>query len=137
MNLKIKRQSKNSFQTLGKMFVYDDCYEEIYSCHCLELPDLNNKFSVSRIPSGTYKVVKRWSKKYGYHFHVKDVDNRTWILIHSGNTYRDTRGCILPGDSLTDINKDNELDVINSRKTLNKLLELLPQYFTLKIEDED
>lgn len=137
MNLKIKRQNKDSFQTLGEMIVYDDCYKEIYRCHCLELPDLGNKFRVSRIPAGIYKVVKRWSRKYEFHFHVKDVANRTWILIHRGNTYHDTRGCILTGDSLRDINRDNELDVVNSKNTLKKLLELLPQSFTLKIEDEN
>lgn len=105
----------------------------IYKCYTLEPPWLNNKNKISCIPEGVYIVRKRHSPKHGWHFHITGVIDRELILIHSGNFYTQTEGCILPGSKLTDINNDNLRDVISSQKTLSELNNILPNEFELEI----
>ena len=105
------------------------------SFYCLELPWKNNQRSISCIPEGIYPVEKHTAPKFGICFHVKEVPNRSEILIHSGNYHTDIKGCILPGLDLKDINKDFKLDVTNSKTALKKLLALLPQNFELQIKN--
>jgi hypothetical protein len=61
------------------------------------------------------------------------VLDRDYILIHHGNFYYNTRGCLLPGDGVVDINNDGNLDVVNSRATMDKMNEILPDEFQLII----
>lgn len=128
------RLSSGDIQTIGKMILKDNS-GEIFSCKTLELPWRNNSINISCIPPGTYEVIKRYSEKYRNHFHVLNVPGRSMILIHSGNYYTDTRGCILVGKDLTDINADGFRDVTSSRLTLAKLNQLLPERFELTIND--
>ncbi len=130
---RFKTQLDCSKQTLGILFVVDELNRGIYNCFALELPDFGNKNNVSNIPVGTYKVVKRTSVKYGNHFHILDVPNRSFILIHSGNYFTQTEGCVLVGKELSDINKDGLQDVTNSANTLQSLNRLLPDKFELEI----
>ena len=65
--------------------------------HTLEPPDLNNQEDVSCIPRGIYECVHRWSAAYKHHLHVRQVPDRTYVLIHIGNYPKNTKGCILPG----------------------------------------
>ena len=133
MEATIKRIKYQEKQTLGEFTLFKDGHE-IFNCKTLELPDLDNAFQKSHIPKGTYKVVPRTSIKFKNHFHILDVPNRTYILIHAGNYYTDILGCILVGDSFAYINKDSYLDVTNSVKTLKRLLELSPKGFKLTIK---
>ena len=126
--LEIKRQESCEKQTLGALY-----HEGKEVCKTLELPWLENQRRVSCIPKGTYKVVKRHSAKYKNHFHITDVENRDWILIHHGNYYTDILGCILVGKSHTDINGDGLLDVTSSVATMKQLNDLLPDEFELVI----
>lgn len=123
-------------QTLGHFILYNDM-DVAMQCKSLELPDLNNQIKVSRIPADIYLCQKRYSKKYGWHYIIKDVHGRTWILIHFGNYKDDTLGCILLGSDYVDINNDGHLDVTNSRNTMNLLNALAPDEFTLVINDID
>ena len=100
----------------------------------LELPDLQNQKRISCIPKGTYVCVYRYSDKYRKHYHVKNVPNRDWILIHTGNFHTQILGCILVGTEFADINKDGYKDVVNSRLALNKLLKWYPLGFNLVIK---
>lgn len=131
-SLLIERYDHGSKQTLGRLFVMENS-QSVYNCHTLELPWKNNAFQVSCIPPGTYKVVKRYSAKFKHHFHITDVQGRTYILIHSGNFYTDILGCVLVGKGLADINKDGLKDVTQSRNALADLLALMPNEFELKI----
>jgi hypothetical protein len=136
ISLKLKREIKSNVQTLGTIYVYEgECSN--WSCLCLELADLNNQSNISRIPEGKYNVNKRWSEKYKNHFIIEDVVGRKYILIHSGNTYKHTRGCILVGDELGDVNGDGISDVLNSRDTLKELFNMMPDTFIMIIEDEE
>lgn len=132
-NVKLQRINEGEKQTEGLLSIISVDCTVIFSCFTLELPDLHNQFQISNIPEGVYTVVKRWSKKYGHHFHVLDVENRTLILIHNGNFFYQTKGCILVGDKLTDINKDGLVDVTNSVNTMKKLNDLLPSEFEFVI----
>ena len=57
----------------------------------------DNAKQVSCIPTGTYKIVRHKSPKFGKTYKVLDVPDRSDILIHAGNTHEDTQGCILVG----------------------------------------
>lgn len=63
----------------------------------LELPDKDNKRNISCIPKGRYIVSRHKSPKHGECYHVKNVRDRSMILIHKGNFIEDTQGCILVG----------------------------------------
>ena len=56
-----------------------------------------NKPNVSCIPAGQYLCKRYHSKKYPNTFEVTGVEGRSKILFHSGNTEKDTKGCILIG----------------------------------------
>lgn len=121
-------------QTIGNGFLLSDIDNFIkYEFRTLELSWKDNQKSISCIPCGDYKVIKRTSKKYKNHFHILDVPNRDYILIHNGNYNYQTKGCVLVGRDLKYLNKDNEIDVIDSVKTLKKLYSMLPDKFDLSI----
>lgn len=104
----------------------------------IELPWKNNAKRISCIPTGTYTVKRRWSKKLGHHFHLTDVPNRELILIHVGNYNEQTQGCILVGNDFKDINNDNVIDITESRSATFELLRKLPHHeFKIKITNEN
>jgi hypothetical protein len=116
--IKIKRSYLENC-TIGYL-TYGD-----FNCFTLELPDLDNQTNISCIPEGTYEFKTRLSNKNGFVLELQDVEDRTYIQVHSGNFTSQIRGCILVGDSLKDINQDSIPDVTNSKNTLKKLLELV------------
>lgn len=135
--IKIKRLSDDGVQTLGILTMPSG---KIYNT--LELAWKNNASKISCIPKGKYKVRKRTSAKYGEHFHILNVPNRSFILIHHGNyagslnpktKKSDILGCILVGCGLKDLNNDGILDVTNSKKAMAELLKNLPDEFELDI----
>jgi hypothetical protein len=131
MNVVLSRKYQE-YETLGSMFVLMD-YNLLFSCKSLELPWLDNERQKSCIPAGTYEVEKYDSPNKGLVFLVKNVPGRDSIEIHSGNYKRDTLGCILVGSGFEDINNDGNLDIIESRKTLDRLLGILNDNFKLII----
>lgn len=133
MKLIIERYSDSGVQTIGDGFVVDFDGFSLFEFKTLELSWKDNQNMISCIPIGKYKVVKRYSSKYKNHFHILDVEGRSFILIHSGNFHYNTKGCVLVGSSLEYLNKDEEVDVANSQKTLDQLLDLLPDSFELEI----
>jgi hypothetical protein len=83
----------------------------------LENPWLDNQTGISCIPTGEYLCQKVNSPKYKDVFEVKDVEGRTHILLHAGNTEKHTRGCILVGEKFGYLGSVPA--VLNSKKTLN------------------
>ena len=59
-------------------------------------PDLDR-----RIPAGTYKLTLNVGKKAGLRLYNSQVPFKRAILIHRGNSPDDTKGCLLPGCTLT------------------------------------
>lgn len=129
----IKRIPKNDLQTLGILTVLGKEGFPLWECRTLELPDKDNQKRISCIPEGLYTVVKRHSPKYKDHFHILDVPNRDYILIHPANYVRQLLGCIAVGEAHTDIDGDGLRDVTASKRTLKKLLSYMPDEFKLII----
>ncbi len=129
----IKRIKKQETQTLGELTVYEDRIKPVYDCKTMELEEDENAVRDDCIPAGLYTVVKRYSKKYGWHFHILNVPNRSLILIHECNYSYQLLGCIGVGKKHIDINGDGLEDITSSRATKKELLELLPDKFILEI----
>lgn len=123
----LTRLTDDGKQTLGVLTVFQGI-DKIFECKTLELPFKDNQRRVSCIPTGTYQVEKRKSPSQGWSYHIKDVKDRDWILIHKGNYYTDILGCVLVGSDHTDINGDGLRDVVRSGDTLGKLLELVEKF---------
>jgi hypothetical protein len=124
MTIHIDRIADNEFQTEG-LLTLRKADRIIASFKTLELPWRNNDRRVSRIPAGNYKAIKHTSPRFGQTLWILDVPNRSEILIHRGNFNRDTLGCILVGTEFRDIDKDGQIDVINSVSAMNELLSLI------------
>ena len=105
-----------------------------FHCLTLELPWWDNERVVSCIPAGTYEATKYESPSKGDVILLLDVKHRSWIEIHAGNYTSQIKGCILVGDSLKYLNDDDILDVTNSKNTLSRLLDRLPEVFTVEIK---
>lgn len=128
MKLTLIRKYKLPTYTIGKLYI-----DEEYFCDTLEDKDrgLTDDMTVSEIskikikketaiPTGTYKVTITYSNRFKKNMPLlNDVKGFEGIRIHSGNTDKDTEGCILVG-----FNKIKG-NVINSRDTYNKLFSIL------------
>jgi hypothetical protein len=133
MKAHLLRLRDDGVQTLGALVIYDGV-DKVFECVTLELPWKGNKTNVSCIPKGVYNVVHRESTKYGDHLHIEDVNDRSYILIHVANYVSQLKGCIALGKRFADINGDDALDVVSSRNTLKKLVDIIPiEGITLEI----
>ena len=92
MKLRLVRVSEYKDATLGVL-----CLDDRPIAVTLEDKWRDNERMVSCIPTGAYKVMRHISPKFGECFKVIDVPDRSEILIHAGNTHKDTHGCILLG----------------------------------------
>ncbi len=108
----------------------------------LELPWRDNKPNKSCIPVGEYEVVIRKSPKFGTTYWVKDVPDRQFILIHSGNWAGDrslgykthTYGCILLGSRKGTLERQKA--ILLSRPSVSDFMKTMNyQPFILKIEE--
>ena len=90
-------------------------------CYTIELPWLNNQKRISCVPEGEYVLQKRFSPKFKWHLHLRNVPGRDLILIHPANDAKtELLGCIAPVTHHTGIGKGNF-----SRKALKKLKALV------------
>jgi hypothetical protein len=124
--LKLRREILSNKAVLGSLQLDN---EEI--CKTLENPWLNNQPFISCIPAGKYIVKKYSSHKYPDVWELQNVDGRSKILIHNGNLEKHTQGCILVGATWGFI--DEELAVLNSNATLNRLRKRLDNEFSIEI----
>lgn len=131
MKLTLIRDKDNGESTLGRLF----CEGE-FLCFTLENTWADNEPRVSCVPEGNYQLE---TKKYGRYWEkykpleipiLKDVPNRSQILIHPGNFPKDTLGCILVGD-----NKANNF-VGNSRNTWKKFHKYFVEANEIEIKNE-
>jgi len=122
-SITITRSPSGKKETLGTFKARNG--ENILLGKTLELPDLKNKNNVSCTPKGVYDaVIIHDDKADVYKYRLQNVPNRTGINIEIGNYFKDILGCILLGASLSDLNKDGELDVTNSTVTVNAFMAL-------------
>lgn len=136
IRVEVQRIEENDFQTIGILKIMEGPLE-LLRVKTLELADKQNQRNISRIPSGTYKAVRHYSPKFGECIWIKNVPQRTGILIHPGNFYTQIQGCILVGDAHRDINGDNLTDVTASRSTMKKIMRMVPDHFQVIIMDSE
>jgi len=103
MNLALQRINLTANSTCGNLFI-DNALE----CWTLEEPHASG-LSGSCIQAGTYNITlgpspkfegssDPWERQMGANVpHLMNVPNRQFILMHWGNTAKDTEGCILVG----------------------------------------
>lgn len=96
--------------TFGVLYVRDDAAPRKL-CDTLEDPWHSEKLAGdTRIPEGRYELRlrtvggfhERYLRRYGPDFHkgmlwLQDVPQFELILMHGGNTIKDTKGCVLVG----------------------------------------
>ena len=105
MELRLERKWLKKDYTVGRLYVDGELF-----CNTLEdkVADINRngRFDGTEkkvpgktaIPYGTYKVFYGWSPKFGRSLpRLLNVTAFEGILIHSGNTAKDSAGCILVG----------------------------------------
>ena len=108
IDVELKRFAYHPEGTLG---VIDLAGDRFYT---IERPWLDNAPNISCIPEGSYLTGWRDSPRFGETWHVKDVEDRTWILIHAANYPKDVQGCIGLGTGLM----ADRVAVSNSRKAV-------------------
>jgi len=123
--LKLIRLSSSEQGTKGLLLINDGFF-----CYTLELPWDDNKPNYSCIPPGIYKLERHLFRGRRKCYHLLDVPDRKWVLIHNGNLAGDTRkgyktnveGCILVGKYFGKLYGQNA--VLSSTPTLRKLIEV-------------
>ena len=128
MKLTLIRKYKKDKYCIGKLYIDGE-----YFCDTLEDKDrgLTDNMTVSEIskitvkketaiPTGTYKVTITYSNRFKKNMPlINNVKGFEGIRIHSGNTDKDTEGCILVGMNCQ-VGK-----VLDSQKTFKKLYDKL------------
>ncbi|WP_413533725.1 DUF5675 family protein [Empedobacter brevis] len=107
--------------TNGALYIDDN-----FVCYTIELPWVQNKKANSCIPEGSYPIKKRVSSKFGQHFLITNVPNRSLILIHPANHAKaELQGCIAPVTKLTGEGRGelSRLAFTNFKKLVNKELD--------------
>lgn len=138
MKLTIKLLANRPTYSISKLYI-----DDVYFCDVLEdtqrglkqtddLQVIKSKkvYGYTAIPRGTYKITmdvvsnkfksRSWAKPYGGKLpRLLDVPGYEGVLIHPGNTSKDTLGCILVG-------KNNIVgQVTNSVNTFHTLMNKL------------
>lgn len=139
MELTLKRVIANDDGVFGVM-----CYGDKPLWLTLEEEDKGNAKGISCIPAGSYlcQQITRPSGQVTYE--VTNVPSRSAILIHPGNTEKDTEGCILLGKKLDYITAqdddtkqdENQMAVLDSTAAFKEFMEIMKdrQTFTLHIK---
>jgi hypothetical protein len=108
-----------------------------HKLYSVEPPWVGNKQSVSCIPEGIYTmryrnsgvVTRSTSGEFTGGWEITDVPNRTFIMIHPGNTPLDFEGCVGPGTDyklMRDHTGTLRLGVTSSRDAFRLLMSELP-----------
>ncbi len=137
MTLKLVRKYRKETYTIGKLYV-----DGVYFCDTIEDKDrglddamglaeimIKKRYGETAIPYGTYKVEITYSPKYKKLMpEIKNVKGFSGIRIHSGNTAKDTLGCLIIG-------RNTQVGMVTeSRKTYNKLFALMKDAKDISIE---
>jgi hypothetical protein len=97
--------------------------------YTIERPWLDNTPFKSCIPEGVYRVEPYSSPKYPDVWELKEVPERTHILIHAANHAKDVQGCIGPGMGLA----PGAWWVTHSQNAMTVLRSKLPQEFEINV----
>lgn len=138
----ITREPSTDDGTFGRLRAEHE--DAIFECDTLELPWLHNRRSISCIPLGSFPVDWSHSGKFGACYRLRDVPERSGILIHAGNyagdrtknRRADVEGCILLGMSRGQIQAQRVIS--QSRHAIAAFAEFMGEKpFRLNIETGD
>lgn len=122
MELKLNRIFLGSSATIGELLVNDK-----HLCDTLEdrvRPEGEKVYGKTAIPEGTYEVKLTHSPRFKKTLpEILNVPNFSGIRIHTGNSSKDTEGCILVGTW----DGEKEDWVGNSRMAFDELMALLEE----------
>lgn len=122
MQLKLNRIFKTNTFTIGELYI-----NEKYVTDTLEdrvRPEGEKVYGKTAIPEGTYEVKLTHSPRFKKILpEILNVPNFSGIRIHTGNSSKDTEGCILVGTW----DGEKEDWVGNSRIAFDKLMSLLEE----------
>lgn len=122
MELKLNRIFLGSSATIGELLVNDK-----HLCDTLEdrvRPEGEKVYGKTAIPEGTYEVKLTHSPRFKKILpEILNVPNFSGIRIHTGNSSKDTEGCILVGTW----DGEKEDWVGNSRIAFDELMTLLEE----------
>ena len=122
MELKLNRIFLGSSATIGELLVNDK-----HLCDTLEdrvRPEGEEVYGKTAIPEGTYEVKLTHSPRFKKTLpEILNVPNFSGIRIHTGNSSKDTEGCILVGTW----DGEKEDWVGNSRIAFDELMALLEE----------
>lgn len=117
--IKVERFIHHPDCEIGRVYVNNE-----FVCFSIEDANRPNKIKGETcIPLGKYPLGTRLSPRFSKIFNhdmiwVQNVPGFEFILIHWGNTIKDTEGCLIIGDKIGIV---NQLDaVLNSRNTYVK-----------------
>lgn len=120
MELKLNRIFLGSSATIGELLVNDK-----YLCDTLEdrvRPEGEKVYGKTAIPEGTYEVKLTYSPRFKKILpEILNVPNFSGIRIHTGNSSKDTEGCILVGTW----DGEKEDWISDSKIAFNELMSLL------------
>lgn len=128
MKLLLKRRFLGETYTIGTLFVdgvrfcdtLEDKVRDLNRDGDLSDPSEGKVYSETAIPYGTFGVVVNRSPKFGRDLpRLENVPHFEGILIHRGNTAKDSAGCILVGENKV------KGQVINSTTYEARLVQLL------------
>lgn len=97
MKITLKRYEFKDTYTVGRLYI-----DDVYFCYTLE--DVVRKGEKvdgqTAIPTGTYNIIINHSNRFNRDLPLlENVPNFKGVRIHSGNTSKDTEGCILLGQT--------------------------------------
>lgn len=118
MKLKLVRVTEFNGATMGVL-----CINDAPEFVTLEEAWRDNERNVSCIPIGRYKIKLVNSPSRGVVYKVMDVPQRDHILIHSGNTHKDTQGCILLGVQFGRLGSDSA--ILASRVAMKQFMQIM------------
>lgn len=128
MELRVERLWPRDSYTIGRLYVNGEFFSNTLEDKVIDVNkngvfDGNEKkvYGESAIPYGTYKVIFNESPKFGRKLpRLLNVPHFEGILIHPGNTAKDSLGCILVGKNTS---KGMLTESRATSDKLNKLIE--------------
>lgn len=104
-----------------------------FCCVTLERPWLFNQPDISCIPDGMYQCKRVDSPAFGNTFEIINVPGRSKILFHAGNFVSDSKGCILLGEGIGEI--EGQRAIKSSKAAVKTFMEAVQyeNYFPINI----
>ena len=99
MKIEVTRRRFADNYTAGDMRVDGQHYCNTIEPHRIDWTREKKVKGKTAIPEGTYRIEIGVSKKFGQRMpYVMSVPQFSGVMIHPGNSFRDTAGCIIVGN---------------------------------------